>query len=439
MLSSFRYPRNANSLIGATLLAMLMLASSAGVFGFSDYLEPGYPGYEPFDSGSPEMSEPYELIDMLISFMTASRAEVIATFNKVVDQGLLVSSQAEEFFWKAELTSSEVYRLCDKLEYELAELKATKALELYGKALEFALKGEVHQVPEEPELTLTELAINVRESLDRAYTYSDQIYETLISLRDAGLDVSEAEDLMDDASALLQLADNLLEDGKVTEVLDAKFEALALMDDVMGILKELCAKMKAARALKFLEKSDEKLEKLEKMVENILVNILKTPETDGVVEGVFQEAKGRNSKMKTHLNESDVDDVIDDLDGVLGKIFEELEVVEELSEGSIEQLKCIGKLETKSDNIDKKLSNLRKKGVDTTPVEDTVNKTRGEFTKAVESLKSGDDEDINEKLETVEGLVEEIKETIKEMVKSSNSNNGRSSGASLGRTNKTEP
>jgi tetratricopeptide (TPR) repeat protein len=255
--------------------------------------------------------------EQLLSLLEPSHDQVEAALQRLGGEEELPG--AWDALWTGELAAAEALRLMDMGRYRDAMDAATEALRLYGDALRLALADQGSS---------TEAAGNVgeglRDALGRAHAFLARVRSTVDKL---GEDASEVHALLDEAEEHLMLAKALLDEGDVEGAEAEASAAEGLLDRAMELLRGVDGGRKAERAVKFLEKTEERLRGVEeKIAGNPLV--LGT----AVLGAAFKNAKALPNRIRALIQSGRLESAIDELDALEGLVDDADELVEQLLE-----------------------------------------------------------------------------------------------------------
>ena len=255
--------------------------------------------------------------EQLLSLLEPSHDQVETTLQRLGGEEELPG--AWDALWAGELAAAEAFELMDQLRYRDAMDAATEALRLYGDALRLALAEQGSS---------TEAAGDGGEELRGALGRTQAFLARVRSTADIlGEGASEVHTLLDEAEEHLRLAKTLLDEGNV-EGAEADLSAAEdLLDGAMELLREVDGGRKAERAVKLLEKTEERLREIEERVAgNPLV--LGT----AVLGAAFNNAKALPNKIRALIQSGRLESAIDELDALDSLVDDADELVDQLLE-----------------------------------------------------------------------------------------------------------
>ena len=289
----------------ALFMLLLMASSAAGIHVFSEPADGWHPAEE------------------LLLLLEPSHDQVEATLERLGEEGLEFPG-AWEALLAGEEVAAEAYRLMDLGRLRDAMDAATEALRLYGEALRIALLVEQALAVE-----ADDGSEGLRDELRRTLAFLAKVRSSVDKL---GEDVSEVYALLDEASGRLALAEVLLGEGDVEGAEAEVSAAEVLLDRAMELLQGVESDIRAEKAVKFLEKTEERLQEVEeKTTGNEKVLAIALNETT-VLGAAFKNAKALPNKIRALIQSGRLEAATDDLDTMKGHVDDADELVEQLLE-----------------------------------------------------------------------------------------------------------
>jgi exonuclease SbcC len=400
------------------ILAMLMLPTSArripsfGLFAYSD------PDVDTESS--------CEIAADLLALVENSSDKAEALISSLEEQGSEVPGGAVKAFEKGDEFYEAALVHMNMSECELASEKLTEALRHYGKAAQIALEAEV-----DPEVLLaTEEAEdeqNLRQEIMRAYEFLEKVNETASDLEES-VDVTEVRSLLLEANQTLTSALTELEAGNIAGGEALKSEARGMIGQAMGLLNSMNHINKAERAARFLEKAQDRLQRMQGKLNGMLSNLDLPPQAMQGINRALENAQKKMQAVMDLLDSGDLDGALDEFGEVQEESDEALEIVDEHDHGLGEKLDSIAKLDSKIKFFTGKVLELEAMGEDVSDLEYLLRFASGNLTEASDRLDANDlDEDqidaveelidkAEEHIEEVDDLLDELKDEIDERV-----------------------
>lgn len=256
-----------------------------------------------------------ELADELLSLLNASRSQVEAILEQLALDGAVIPDAAYVTFYLAEEAAAEALLLMESGMYPEVSEKATEALQLYGEALQMALDSDyvvLESILEENSSDAQELW----DSLNRGYTYLNDVNDTARDLAEAGVDVSQVDGLLNMAEALLVQAEELLSQGDA-EGAEAEIEsAFTVLDGAMTLMQTLNEDLTSEKTAGFLANSEWRLERLEEEILSLIDPLSFEPEDFDVLLKALEDAHLKNRELKDLLEGGDLSAVLSGFEGL---------------------------------------------------------------------------------------------------------------------------
>ena len=357
---------------------------------------------------------PCELVSNLLSVIEMSKNQTRAILDQLIDEGIEIPEEALEEFEKGNETVWEVYSLYEGGECESAADKAAEALDHFREAASLAMEAE-EELEDDGAEENAEKAIGLRVAIERAYSFLEKVNETATEFEDKGLNVSDVRALLEEASVTLAQAESLLEDGDFDGAEDAKSEAREMLGQAMGLLHSKNKGEKADKALDFLEKTDERLGKLEEQIAKMLENLDLPPEAIEGIIGALQNAQDKLQAVKDQLRSGDLDGALDGLDDVLEDSDGAIDTLDEFDHGRGNKIRAIEKITAKLDYLNATLQALKEGGEDVSYLEELLREARNLLGEALDGLEADLSDEVEPAIDEAEELVEEVDDLLDEL------------------------
>jgi DNA repair exonuclease SbcCD ATPase subunit len=385
------------------ILAMLMLPTSArripsfGLFAYSD------PDVDTESS--------CEIAADLLALVENSSDKAEALVNSLEEEGSEVPGGAVKALEKGDEFYEAALAHMNMSECELASEKLTEALQHYGKASQIALEVEV-----DPEVLLaTEEAedeYNLRVEIERAFLFLEKVNETASDFEEESVDVTEVRSLLLEANQTLTSAVTELESGNIAGGEALKSEARGMIGQAMGLLNSMNHVNKAERAAKFLEKAQERLQRMQGKLNGMLSNLDLPQQAMQGINRALENAQKKMQAVMGLLDSGDLDGALDEFGEVQEESDEALEIVDEHDHGLGKKLDSIAKLGSKIEFYTEKILELEAMGEDMSDIKALLDLASGKLTEASDILDATDlDED---QIDAVEELIDKAEEHIEE-------------------------
>ena len=253
----------------------------------------------------------------------------------------------------------------------------------------------------DPILWASERAVRLRTAIDRAYAFLDRINATADRLEDEGYDVEEIRLNLDEANETLNEAVVLLDLFDIEGATEKVATARETLDVTMDLLHSMAKKVKEVKAERFLEYMERRIISMNEKIYRL---------RNGVAAGavvsataMLQNTKRKLQSIRTQLVAGDVADAIEELDDAVEEIEETIGGLN--GKGISKQIKSMNKLEAKISILNASAEKLRKRGEDTSEIEEEIQNAQKFIDEAMALLEEGD-------INAVEGVLEEIQEQL---------------------------
>ena len=373
------------------LTLMLLISGATSVFVYPDPQTTLSPHEDPY---YPSTDGPFELAQQILSLLEASRAQVSAALDRLVDEGVVIPEAAEDVFRMGEETAALAYYYMDGGDYGSAIEKATEALQLFGEALQIVL--EAQQVTAEVEDGVDASIVEIRVRTERGYSRLSELNETLSQLEEQALDVSDLQVLqfmlttflLDKADEYLESASALLDEGDLVAVESELVTAEVYLDEAFKLLQTISESAKAKKASKFAKTNTKRLEKLEDIVTNIVGEEAYVELNATIVQETLENAKNVNKAVKTLIESGEIESATGVLEKVTGYADDVVEMIEDVDEDLGKSLRKVERLEARKSNLEEKIERLESKGRDTAKLEKKLKSVNEELDSEIEDLGS---------------------------------------------------
>ncbi|MCW4027225.1 MAG: hypothetical protein NWE76_07065, partial [Candidatus Bathyarchaeota archaeon] len=309
-----------------------------------------------------------------------------------------------EKFQIAEEAAEEAYAKFDEGKYQEAAHMVTEALRLYSESIKLA---EDLEKPEEEDFEEdVKRILELKDTLERTYSYLEKVKMASAEFEEDGLDVSHVDFLIGEALQLLRSAEECLEEGEVDEAENLISETKNLLHRAMELIHEMNEFNKIEKARKFLTETEDRLDLMEERITNILGNIGVSELILTEVSSVFENAKLGIEEVKTLLETGEFEEAIDEFKEVFDDTEEGLDIVDEFDGTRREILDDVEELEAKIHYLAERIETLRDFSVDISGFITKIVRARSLLEKAVQELEGG-------AVDATEELVEEIKDLVR--------------------------
>jgi hypothetical protein len=258
----------------------------------------------------------------------------------------------------------------------------------------------------DPILWASERAVRLRTAIDRTYATLNRINATAERLEDEGYDVEEIRLNLNEANETLMEAVVLLDLFDIEGAAEKLATAREILDTTMDLLHSTAKEVKEVKAERFLEYMERRILSM-----NEKINRLRNGVAAGAVvsaTAMLQNTERKLQSIRTQLVAGDVADAIEELDDAVEEIEETLGSLN--GKGISKQIKSMNKLEAKISILNATAEKLRKRGEDTSEIEEEIQNAEKLIDEAMALLEKGDTNSVGEVLEKVQEQLEETEE-----------------------------
>ena len=362
------------------LTLMLLISGATSVFVYPDPQTTLSPHEDPY---YPSADGPFELAQQILSLLEASRAQVSAALDRLVDEGVVIPEAAEDVFRMGEEATALAYYYMDSGDYGSTIEKATEALQLFGESLQIALEAQQEPTEDEADASIVELRVR----MERGYSRLSGLFETLRQLEETLLDVSDLQVLrfmltnilLEKADEYLDSASALLDEGDLEAVESELATAEVYLDEAFKLLQTISESAKSKKAAKFAETNAKRLKKLEDILTSIVGEEAYMELNTTEVQETLENAKNVNKAVKALIESGEIESATGDLEKVTGYADDVVEMIEDVDEDLAKSLRKVERLEAKKSNLEGKIERLESKGRDTTRFEEKLESVNEEL------------------------------------------------------------
>jgi hypothetical protein len=243
------------------------------------------------------------LAEELLSLLDASRSQVEAILEQLDLDGVGLPYEVNDTLSLAEEASSEALLLMEEGLYEEAADRASEALQM--------ILGSNYGATESTLEDNSTVVQGLWDSLERGYSYLREVNDTARRLAEAGVSVSQVDNLLVVAEGRLVNAEDLLshgDAGAAAEELDSAFQVL---DGAMAFMQSLNEELTAEKAADFLANSERRLERLEEEILGLLDPLSIEPDDFDALLQALEDAHLKNRDLKDLLEGGDLGSVLD--------------------------------------------------------------------------------------------------------------------------------
>jgi len=347
------------------------------------------------------------LTEQLITILASTRDQTLVILEQMGEDGELPRSILElaTIGENAYEDALYYYSECD---WSSAEDSAMESLGLYGDAMGLSLDIQSENKDEDSQ---KEEMIEVPVSLERTRSFFDKVLQLSEKLEQNGINITDVNSHLEDASELISLAESHLEKGENPEAEEEKVLSEGILTEALDCLEELSGNMKTEKASKFFERAGGQLGRLKIRI-NETLTFSQVNSTDiSVANTALQGAKNKSHSLVDIVESGDLDTSMEEYEEVLDEKEEAFNVVEKVNAKLAKKIKKIDKLETENEYLEEKKERLENKGVDASHVKEKLKKVKGELEDEEASLNEGNapgnSKKVKDKLEDEEASLNE--------------------------------
>lgn len=409
---------------GTTVFDATVMASQEGVYSVTLLLLSAQPGeYTVHASTIQDDAETvFSIVDGdrklahdLLEILSASRQKTKDLLDELLGDDPEPFEEPYERLQQADEAAEEAHDLFEEGRFKEASVKATEALRLYSEAMKLAEEAEPE--PEDDDLDEEiEMILELRDAIRRVHAHLLKLNQTSREFERKGLDVSEVDALIEEALRKLVTADEMLDEGGIREAKDLITRARHLLEEAMQLIQELNEVNTIEKAKKFLTETEDRLDKMEERITNVLGNLGVSAQVLEAVGEVFEEAKQGIEDVKTLLETGDIEGAMDEFEEVFDEADEGLELVEGFDGDRVEILDEIEKLEAQLKFLIEKVNDIREAGYKVPELEAAIEKVKALLGTAVEKVEKGYIDAAEGLVEEIVYLIDDIEREIKELI-----------------------
>jgi uncharacterized phage infection (PIP) family protein YhgE len=380
-----------------------------------------------------------ELAEGLLDQVDELKEDLDEILELLEEEGIEVPEDMLATIEDANAAFEEAERLIDQEEYGAAAEEARKALDIFGDIFDEAqtlvseeepTEDEEPSEEKEPEDDV-ERGIGLYVAIDMALRFVDKVNETVDRLIDEGYEFDEdsiRESLKAAEKALLALRDELGSpdsDSSIAEIAEELARIRKLLGETNGLLHSTAVKRHK------LEVTERFMEQVQNRVVTLNDTILKLrerleAEKTMMVGHVLGNVYRKVERLRARLSTDNVTDLLDELEDAVDEIDENLDELN--GRGTSTNLKSMNVVEARIKVLSKSAERLRRKGRDTSDVDEELEAATGLLKRMMEQLQEGNStaaqntlDDIKKKYEELRGNLElpilnQIKEKLVEQI-----------------------
>jgi tetratricopeptide (TPR) repeat protein len=353
------------------------------------------------------LTEVREIAESLIDMANRSRTLVEEAFQGLKDRNITVPPDAMASYNEGVRLLEGAQSQLDEGQYRAAMSLAFEALQRFTRALQRA-----HTIAPPPYEGLEELerATGLRVAIERANETLKRINSTLTSLRTYIVEeYSLFNQTLESAQGHLENATKMLNAGNVAGAANELALARGIIGRLTGLINSAAGRLKAMKALRFMEMTKEQVRKLEEKVLRLRVRLTER-EMNACMEAL-RNVEAKLAMIRERLAQGDVE-------GALKELEEASDMIEK-GIGNLERRELnlflgeVNRLEARIRSLRNTIEALKKKGLNTSEAEEMLGRAEALLNNALSSMERGEDFGENrEKLKEAEGLIEDAEDLL---------------------------
>lgn len=344
--------------------------------------------------------DPGEMYEYLLGLAEGAKSRVDEAVDGLGEEGVEVPEAAQESYGHGEDAIEQAESLYGEGQYMAAAQQAKRALTHFKFGLQKMTQVSEREAPEE--LAEARLRAQVRQGIERARKFLEQLRGTLARFEEKGLDTSGAEETLGDVESLLEEAVGLLEDGDTRGAKEKLEEAVRVMNGARNRVQAWTEEIKAQLAERYRENIAVRLTKMREAINTIRDRL--PPMAATRVVSAIQATERRLMMFQDRITVSNVDEVIDHLEDC----NEEMEgALEDINGGeTTRMLKMMNRIHARMEGVNAKMLWFKEKGRNTTLTQSRLDLAREKLQSFLHRLEEGRDDEAEDLLDEIDDVLE---------------------------------
>ena len=392
-----------------------------------------------------------ELAEGLIDQAEELKEDLDEILELLEEEGIEVPEDMLAAIEEAMAHLEEAERLIEQEEYGAAAEEAREALDILGDVFDEAQTLVPEEEPPEEEAPLedeeteddVERGIGLYVAIDMALRYIDKVNETVDRLLEEGYEFDEEyirerlKEAKDALSALRAKLDSLGSDASIAEIAKELARIREFLGETNGLLHSTAVKK---HKLQMTERFMEQVQNRVRVLNDTILKLRERLEAEKtvMVGNTLGNVYRKIERLRDRLSTDDVEELMDELENAVDEIDENLDELN--GKGTSTNLKSMNVVEARINVLRKSAEKLKRKGGDTSDMDEELEVATGLLERMMERLREGDSteaqnilDDVKRKYEELRGNVEppilnQIKEKFLDQIqKRLQNNNGKNS------------
>lgn len=249
-------------------------------------------------------------------------------------------------------------------------------------------------------------------AIDRALEYIEKVKATAEKLEDEGYEIDGAllDELDDDKNALIELKDQLrARDISNPDAAKSLAEIRGDIGRIMGLLHSTAVKAyKLEMAERFMEKAQNQIRGIEEKMSRLRdrLEAEKVVSVGNSLGAIFRKVE----RIRERIGTEDMEELLSELQGLMNDIDDNLKGLND--EGISTNLREMNNIEARIRVLNATADRLRRKGEDTSDVDEQLELAKGLLETMMERLREGDSMEAHNILDEVKEKYEELRGNV---------------------------
>lgn len=367
-----------------------------------------------------------ELAERLLDQAEELKEDLDEILDLLEEEGIEVPQEILDVIEAAILAIDEVEELNELGEYGAAAEKAREALSILGDTFERAqsLVPEEERPPEdrggppetdEPEDEV-ERGIGLYVAIDMALRFIDRVNATVDSLIEEGYEFDEEhirerlKEAKDTLLALKEKLDSLDTEASIADIAQELARIREFLGETNGLLYSTAVKK---HKLEMTERFMEQVQNRVVMLNDTILKLHERLEAEKtvMVGNVLRNVYRKVERLRQRLSTDNVTVLLDELEDTVDEIDENLDELN--GEGTSTNLRAMNMVDARIKVLRRSAERLRRKGRDTSDVDEDLEEAIGLLEKMMERLQEGKVTAFTGLLDEVSGKFEELRKNLK--------------------------
>ena len=364
-----------------------------------------------------------ELAEGLLDQAEELKEDLNELLELLEEEGVEVSQEILDDMNEGILAFEETEQLIEQKEYGEAAEKALEALAILGDVFDDVQALVPEEEPPEEEALLkdeepeddVERGMGLYVAIDMALRYVDKVNETVDRLVEEGYEfdeeyirerLKEAEDALLALMAKLEVLDSY---ASIAEIAKDLARIREFLGETNGLLHSTAVKK---HKLQMTERFMEQVQNRVRVLNDTILKLHERLEAEKtvMVGNALGNVYRKIERLRERLSTDDVEELLDELENAVDEIDENLDKLN--GKGTSTNLKSMNIVEARMNVLRKSAEKLRRKGGDTSDVDEELEAATGLLERMMERLREGDSTEAQNILDEVMKKYEELRGNI---------------------------